>query len=170
MVKRMTPALKGTLLALPALLVFAFTMAGNRTFALEDKSGPGWEQLRPEERRTLDTFAGQWADLSPEKRQRLRRSARYWLQMNESERVKARTRLEQWELFGPVQQQDIRERFRRFKQLPPHERTLLLESRQWFMTQSEPRRQQWRDRWDRLSAEEREEFLDRLKERWAEGQ
>ncbi|NTV12373.1 MAG: DUF3106 domain-containing protein [Desulfobulbaceae bacterium] len=150
------------------LATFSLSAPAKPLLALEEKAGPNWEQLPPQEQRTLKKFADQWEELSPEKRQKLRRGARLWLDMKEPERIIARNRLEQWEQIGPAQQQDIREGFQKFQQLPLQERNLLQKSRHWFMAQTDTRRQQLKDKWDRLPADDREEFLDRLKERWEE--
>ncbi len=69
-----------------------------------------------------------------------------------------------WKDLTPQQRDRIRERYRRFQELPGDEQARIRERHEWFKNLSPIERHQLRDKWRRLSPEERKHFRKELKE------
>ncbi len=141
---------------LSVLLTLSLLASG--ALAQTNSSGIPWDQLSPQEQRTLKRFADRWDDFPAARQERLRRGANRWSQMNPEERRSAKHNFRKWKQLSREQQERVRKRFERFLQLPGEEQRRLRATRQWFKSQPPERRQELRNKWRSMGPLERRRF------------
>jgi hypothetical protein len=146
--------LAGLRAGLPPLLISVLLALGPATAA--SASEPGWLQLSPDERQLLAPFREDWEVLDPAHRERLRRGAERYRDLSPEEQARLRERFERWREMSPEQRARIRERHERFRALPESEQEQILRARERFRALPPERREELREKWRKLSPEERQ--------------
>ncbi len=122
-----------------------------------------WEQLGETEQAVLKPYAERWDSFSPEQQQRLQKGARRWLRMDSEERAAVRQRFERWQQMPTEQQQRIRERFQDYQALPPMQQQRIRQQMEAFRNMPEAQREELLQRWQSMSAEEREAVREQMR-------
>ncbi|UNK58059.1 DUF3106 domain-containing protein [Pseudoxanthomonas daejeonensis] len=102
---------------------------------------PAWDQLTPDQREALIApVRERWND-SPQERARMLDHARRWKTMPPEERERARRGMRRFEEMSPEQRERARAIFEQTRTMTPEQR------------------QAFRDRWKKMSPEQRQEWL-----------
>ena len=78
--------------------------------------------------------------------------------------MQAATRLQQWQNLSDTERQAIRDRFVQFMRLPAAERKKIRKQFQRFRSLPAEKRQALKARWQNLSAQQRQQVLQRLRQ------
>ncbi len=132
--------------------------------ALGDDAVPIWDQLTGEQQRVLQRFSGDWDTLPAERRQRMATGANRWLNMTPEQRKQARGRLNKWRQLSPEQRRRARQQFHRYRQMSPEDQARVRKNFQRFRHMSPERRHELRRRWEKMTPEQREHALQRIKQ------
>ncbi|WP_313494271.1 DUF3106 domain-containing protein [Stenotrophomonas sp.] len=123
---------------LPYLLLLACASAP----AAAQQQLPEWDQLTPAQRETLIAqVRDRWNSSSPERRQRSYEHARSWQQMTPQQREQARRGMHRFENMSPDQRRDAQALFDKMRGMDKEQR------------------QQLREQWNRMSVEQRRQWV-----------
>ncbi|MGE8213829.1 MAG: DUF3106 domain-containing protein [Stenotrophomonas sp.] len=122
-------------LLLPLLLACAPALA-------QQAALPEWDQLTPAQRETLIAPLRDRWNASPERRQRTYDHARSWQQMTPEQREQARRGMHRFENMSPSQRRDAQALFDKMRGM------------------DKDQRQQLRDQWNRMSPEQRRQWVE----------
>lgn len=103
---------------------------------------PAWEQLTPAQQHELTAPLRERWDRQPQARQAMLEHARRWQQMTPQQREQARRGQQRFERMTPQQRQQSRQLFQVMRSLPEHERQAL------------------RQRWGKMSLQQRQQWLE----------
>ncbi len=128
-------------------------------------AGVPWNSLSAEQQKLLGKFSENWNTLPPERQQALARGSTRWLSMTPEQRGQAQQRFQRWHSLPPERRQMLRERWERFQSLPPNEQAAVRQNFRRFQSLPPERRQLLRERWRNASPAERQEMIQRARER-----
>ncbi len=131
-------------------------------------AGVPWNNLSADQQKLLGKFSGNWSTLPPERQQALARGSERWLSMTPEQRGKAQDRFQRWHSLPPERRQMLRDRWERFQSLPPNEQAAVRQNFRRFQNLPPERRQFLRERWRNASPAERQQMIQRARERQME--
>ena len=109
-----------------ALIVLILGLAfGSASFAAAN--GPGWTELSPQHRQTLEPLKNEWASFDAQRKQKWLEIARRYPEMSLYAQWQLRNRMQEWARLTPEQRRAARERYKEFEQLPPEQRETVRE-------------------------------------------
>ena len=126
-----------------------------------------WSSLSPDQQRLLSRMSGQWDQLPPQRQQALASGSQRWLGMTPDQRSQARQRFNQFQKLPPQRRQQLRQRWEEFRALPPARQQAARENFRKFQQLPQQRRQQLRKRWQDATPSEREDMIQRARDRRA---
>ena len=157
-----------------ALVVLSGTAAGTAradqsvappsSMAVETAPLP-WSALNSEQQRLLQRFEGNRDTLPAARQNALARGSDRWLSMTPEQRDNARSRFKQWRDLEPGQREAARRNWKQFQDLSPEQKQRVRAAYKRFQKLPVERRMELRRKWQQLSAEERRERLERLRDR-----
>ena len=127
--------------------------------------GVPWSSLSQDQRQLLSRLSGQWDQLPPQRQQALASGSQRWLGMSPQQRTQARQRFSQWQQLPPEHRDQLRRRWEQFRSLPPARQQAARENFRRFQQLPRERRQQLRQRWQRASPAQRQDMIERARER-----
>ena len=133
--------------------------------AAASAQGVPWSSLSGEQQKLLGKFSGNWSALPPERQQALTRGSDRWLGMTPEQRGQAQQRFQRWHSLPPDQRRVLRDRWQRFQSLPPNEQGAVRQNFRRYQQLPPERRQMLRQRWLNASPAERQQMIQRARER-----
>ena len=124
-----------------------------------------WNSLSPEQQRLLSRMSGQWDQLPAQRQQALASGSQRWLGMSPDQRNQARQRFNQFQQLPPQRREQLRQRWEEFRALPPARQQAARENFRKFQQLPQQRRQQLRKRWQSASPSERQDMIQRARDR-----
>ncbi len=142
---------------------------GHRGQGHKDKPAPrpdvAWEALTAGQQQMLERFRGQWATLPPERQSRLAAGAARLGDADPAERDDAGRRFRQWQQLTPEQRGAMREQLKEFRRMDPEEQAKVRRNFRRFRQMSPEERRHMQQRWEKLTPAQRQELLDRRRDR-----
>jgi hypothetical protein len=126
-----------------------------------------WSSLSQDQQRLLSRLSGQWDQLPPQRQQALAGGSQRWLGMSQDQRAEARQRFNQFQQLPPQRRQLLRRRWEEFRALPPARQQADRENFRKFQSLPQQQRQQLRQRWQSASPQQRQNMVERARERRA---
>jgi hypothetical protein len=126
-----------------------------------------WNSLSQDQQRLLSRLSGQWEQLPPQRQQALASGSQRWLGMSQEQRGAARQRFHQFQQLPPQRRQQLRQRWEEFRTLPPARQQAERENFRKFQSLPQQQRQQLRQRWQNASPQQRQNMVQRARERRA---
>jgi hypothetical protein len=126
-----------------------------------------WNSLSQDQQRLLSRLSGQWEQLPPQRQQSLASGSQRWLGMSQEQRSAARQRFNQFQKLPPQRRQMLRQRWEEFRALPPARQQADRENFRKFQSFPQQQRQQLRKRWQSASPQQRQNMVQRARERRA---
>jgi hypothetical protein len=135
-------------------------------------SAPGaaavpWTSLSEDQQRLLSRMSGQWDQLPPQRQQALANGSQRWLGMSQDQRTAARQRFNQFQQLPPQRRQMLRRRWEEFRAEPPARQQAQRDNYRKFQSLPQQQRQQLRKRWQSASPQQRQNMVQRARERRA---
>jgi len=130
-------------------------------------AGVPWSSLSPDQQRLLSRMSGQWDQLPPQRQQALADGGQRWLNMSTNQRAQARERFNQWQQLPPQRRQMLRKRWEDFRAQSPAQQQAARDNLRKFKSLPKQRRQQLRERWQSATPAERQDMIQRLRQRRA---
>ncbi len=127
-----------------------------------------WSSLSSDQQRLLSRLSGQWDQLPPQRQQALASGSQRWLGMTPDQRGQARERFNQFQQLPPQRRDQLRQRWEEFRALPPARQQAARENFRKFQQLPQQRRQQLQQRWQRATPSQRQDMIQRARERRAE--
>jgi hypothetical protein len=127
-----------------------------------------WSSLSADQQRLLSRLSGQWEALPPQRQQALASGSQRWLGMSPDQRTQAKQRFSQWQQLPPERRQALRQRWQEFRALPPERQQAARENLHKFQQLPPEQRQQLRQRWQRATPTQRQNMVQRARERRAQ--
>ena len=127
--------------------------------------GVPWNSLSQDQQHLLSRLSGQWEQLPPQRQQSLASGSQRWLGMSVEQRTQARQRFNQWQQLPDQRRDQLRKRWEEFRSLPPARQQAARENFRKFQQLPQERRQQLRQRWQKASPAQRQDMIDRARER-----
>lgn len=127
--------------------------------------GVPWSSLSQDQQRLLSRMSGQWDQLPPQRQQALASGSQRWLGMSPDQRTEARQRFNQWQQLPQQRREQLRQRWEEFRSLPPARQQAARENFRKFQQLPQQQRQQLRQRWQKASPAQRQDMVDRARER-----
>jgi 7-keto-8-aminopelargonate synthetase-like enzyme len=127
-----------------------------------------WSSLSPDQQQQLSRLSGQWDQLPPQRQQALASGSQRWLGMSPEQRTQARQRFNQWQQLPEQRREQLRQRWEEFRSLPPARQQAARENFRKFQQLPQDRRQQLRQRWQNATPSQRQEMIQRARERSAQ--
>lgn len=124
-----------------------------------------WSSLSQDQQRLLSRLSGQWDQLPPQRQQALASGSQRWLGMSPDQRSQARQRFNQWQQLPEERRQQLRQRWEEFRSLPPERQQAARENFRRFQQLPQQQRQQLRQRWQNATPSQRQEMIERARER-----
>jgi hypothetical protein len=174
----MVPKVRARRGLIGGLLLTALLSAGACLPVAAQVSAPGvtapqpgaalpWSSLSPDQQRLLSRMSGQWDQLPPQRQQALASGSQRWLGMTPDQRDQARQRFNQFQKLPPQRRQQLRQRWEEFRALPPARQQAARENFRKFQQLPQQRRQQLRKRWQDATPSQREDMIQRARDRRA---
>jgi hypothetical protein len=126
-----------------------------------------WNSLSQDQQRLLSRLSGQWEQLPTQRQQALASGSQRWLGMSQDQRTAARQRFNQFQKLPPPRRQMLRQRWEEFRALPPARQQAARENFRKFQSLPQQQRQQLRQRWQSASPQQRQNMVERARERRA---
>jgi hypothetical protein len=126
-----------------------------------------WNSLSQDQQRLLSRVSGQWEQLPPQRQQALASGSQRWLGMSQEQRTAARQRFNQFQQLPPQRRQQLQRRWEEFRALPPARQQAERENFRKFQSLPQQQRQQLRQRWQKASPQQRQNMVQRARERRA---
>jgi hypothetical protein len=169
---RVKPGLIGGLLLTALLsaglcLPVSAQVAGPGVSAPQPGATVPWSSLSPDQQHLLSRMSGQWDQLPPQRQQALASGSQRWLGMTPDQRTQARQRFNQFQQLPPQRREQLRNRWEEFRALPPARQQAARENFRKFQQLPQQRRQQLRKRWQDATPSEREDMIQRARDRRA---
>src|SRR5580658_5978286 len=130
-------------------------------------AGVPWSSLSPDQQRLLSRLSGQWDQLPPQRQQALAGGSQRWLGMSQEQRAAARQRFNQFQQLPPQRRQLLQRRWEEFRALPPARQQAARENFRKFQSLPQQQRQQLRQRWQSASPQQRQNMVERARQRRA---
>jgi hypothetical protein len=127
--------------------------------------GVPWSSLSQDQQHLLSRLSGQWEQLPAQRQQSLASGSQRWLGMSAEQRTQARQRFNQWQQLPDQRREQLRKRWEEFRSLPPARQQAARENFRKFQQLPQERRQQLRQRWQKASPAQRQDMVDRARER-----
>ena len=144
----------------PLVLVAALLVVGS---AHADEPGnramPEWEQLTEAQRETLLAPVRERWNRNPEDRSRIYHRAERWQSMSPEQRARAHRGMKRWEHMDPERRAQMRALFERTRDMPRAQRKEAMVLFHEMLRMSPQEREQLRESWGRMTAEERTEWM-----------
>lgn len=160
--------LTGMLSALVCLPVSAQVMTAGASAPQAGGAAVPWSSLSADQQKLLGRMSGQWDQLTPQRQQALVSGSQRWLGMSQDQRTQARQRYNQFQQLPEQRRQQLRQRWEDFRSLPPERQQAARENFRKFQQLPQQRRQQLRQRWQSASPAQRQNMIERARERRAE--
>jgi hypothetical protein len=126
-----------------------------------------WSSLSQDQQHLLSRLSGQWDQLPPQRQQALAGGSQRWLGMSQEQRTAARQRFNQFQQLPPQRRQLLRRRWEEFRAQPPARQQADRENFRKFQSLPQQQRQQLRQRWQNASPQQRQNMVQRARERRA---
>jgi hypothetical protein len=126
-----------------------------------------WSSLSPDQQRLMSRLSGQWEQLTPQRQQALANGSQRWLGMSPDQRTQARQRFNQFQKLPPQRRDQLRQRWEEFRALPPARQQADRDNFRKFQQLPQQRRQQLRQRWQSATPRERQDMIQRARDRRA---
>ncbi len=120
---------------------------------------PAWEQLTPARRNELIAPLRERWNANPDERAHMLERARRWHAMPPEQRRRAHRGMRRWEHMDPVKRAQMRILFERTRNLPREQRREAMVLFRAMLPMSPEEREQLRQRWQRMTPEEREAWM-----------
>jgi hypothetical protein len=127
-----------------------------------------WTSLSQDQQRLLSRLSGQWDQLTPQRQQALASGSQRWLGMSPDQRTQARQRFGQWQQLPQQRRDQLRQRWEEFRALPPARQQAARDNYRKFQQLPQQRRQQLRQRWQNATPAQRQNMVQRARQRRAE--
>ncbi|HEY1898393.1 MAG TPA: DUF3106 domain-containing protein [Steroidobacteraceae bacterium] len=127
-----------------------------------------WSSLSPDQQHLLSRLSEQWDHLPPQRQQALASGSQRWLGMSPDQRAQARQRFNQWQQLPQQRRQQLRQRWEEFRALPPARQQEDRDNFRKFQQLPQQRRQQLRQRWQKATPSQRQNMIQRARERRAQ--
>jgi hypothetical protein len=127
-----------------------------------------WSSLSGDQQKLLGKFSQNWSSLPAERQQALARGSQRWLSMSPEQRGEAQQRFQRWHSLSPEQRSTLRERWEKFRSLPPNQQAAVRQNFRRFQSLPPERRQFLRERWRNATPAERQQMIQRARERQME--
>jgi Protein of unknown function (DUF3106) len=135
--------------------------------APQPSAGVPWNSLSADQQHLLSRLSGQWEQLPPQRQQALAGGSQRWLGMSPDQRTQAKQRFNQWQQLPPERRQELRQRWQEFRSLPAERQQAARENFRRFQQLPQEQRQQLRQRWQRATPMQRQNMIQRARERRA---
>jgi hypothetical protein len=126
-----------------------------------------WSSLSQDQQHLLSRLSGQWDQLPPQRQQALAGGSQRWLGMSQEQRTAARQRFNQFQQLPAQRRQLLRRRWEEFRAQPPARQQEDRENFRKFQSLPQQQRQQLRQRWQNASPQQRQNMVQRARERRA---
>ena len=124
-----------------------------------------WNSLSQDQQHLLSRLSGQWDQLTPQRQQALASGSQRWLGMSPDQRTQARQRFGQWQQLPPQRRDQLRQRWEEFRSLPAARQQAARENFRKFQQLPQQRRQQLRQRWQSATPAQRQNMVQRARQR-----
>jgi hypothetical protein len=153
------------LLSVGACAPVAAQVAGPPPSAAPAGAAVPWNSLSQDQQRLLSRLSGQWDQLTPQRQQALASGSQRWLGMSPEQRTQARQRFGQWQQLPQQRREQLRQRWEEFRSLPAARQQAARENYRKFQQLPQQRRQQLRDRWQKATPAQRQNMVQRARQR-----
>jgi hypothetical protein len=124
-----------------------------------------WSSLSQDQQRLLSRLSGQWEQLPAQRQQALAGGSQRWLGMSQDQRTQARQRFGQWQQLPQQRREQLRQRWEEFRTQPPARQQAARENFHKFQQLPQQRRQQLRQRWQSATPAQRQNMVERARDR-----
>lgn len=153
---------------LPVCAQIAEPPANPAAAAPAQGGGVPWSSLSQDQQHLLSRLSAQWEQLPPQRQQALASGSQRWLGMSPDQRTQARQRFNQWQQLPQQRRDQLRKRWEEFRALPPARQQAARENFRRFQQLPQERREQLRQRWQSASPAQRQDMVQRARERRAQ--
>ena len=124
-----------------------------------------WASLDSETQKVLRQFENEWDRFGEARQARLVLGAQRWIGMDKEQRDEVSKRYQRWQQLSSAKRKELSQRYGEFGKLSVEERRLLREQMQTFKHLPKVQQDKLRDKFRRMTREDKARALERLKRR-----